>query len=241
MKINLSKFFRYALLFVVNILCIFVLQYYINLQSDISNSISGLKIAIFVNVSEESTQEDILSKISEYKIFNNVDFVTSADYDKFAQINPELDEIVPKEAISFPTFLLVNNNSINSMKQLNKVKEELLSFDFTDDVVYDKKAYTMFFDNRELLNKYKSIFKILFYTIIFLFVLKFLFFVIKDLYRDILWEIGSGMLLGVFSYMIICLITVFNQNPIFMLNWQILYILIPLSSMFALLTKESNA
>lgn len=241
MKINLSKIFRYILLLLINILCVFVLQYYTNLQSDISKSLSNLKIAIFVNVSEENNQEDILAKISDYNMFKSVDMVTSADYDKFEQINPELDEVVPKESISFPNFILVNENNINSIEELNKIKEDLLALDFVDDVVYDQKAYTMFFENKETLNIYKNIFKVIFCIIIFLFVLKFLFFVIKDLYRDIIWEIGSGIMLGVFAYMIICLITVFNQNPVFLLNWQILYVLIPLSLMFTLLTKESNA
>ncbi len=241
MKINLSKIFRYSLLLSVNILCIFVLQYYINLQSDISESLSNLKIAIFVNVSEENTQEYILSKISDYKMFTSVDMITSDDQDKFAQINPELDDVVPKESMIFPTFILVNDNKINSMEELNRIKEELVALDFVDDVVYDQKAYTMFFDKKALLNNYKDIFKIVFCIIIFLFVLKFLFFVIKELYRVIMQEIGSGILLGVLAYMIICLITVFNQSPVFILNWQILYVLIPLSFMFTLLTKESNA
>jgi hypothetical protein len=241
MKINLSKIFRYILLLLINILCVFVLQYYINLQSNISKTLSDLKIAIFVNVSEENTQEDILAKISDYNMFKSVDMVTSADYDKFEQINPELDEVVPKESMSFPNFILVNENNINSIEELNKIKEDLLALDFVDDVVYDQKAYTMFFENKETLNIYKNIFKVIFCIIIFLFVLKFLFFVIKELYRDIIWETGSGIVLGVFAYMIICLITVFNQNPVFLLNWRILYVLIPLSLMFTLLTKESNA
>ena len=241
MKINLSKIFRYCLLLLINILCIFVLQYYVNLQTNISNSLSKLKIAIFVNVSEENTQENILSKISDYNMFTSVDMITSENQDKFAQINPELDDVVPKESMIFPAFILVNDNKINSKKELNKIKEDLLALDFVDDVVFDQKAYTMFFETKELLNQYKSIFKVVFCIIIFLFVLKLLFFLIKELYKVIMKEIGSGIILGVLSYMIICLITVFNQDPVFILNWQILYVLIPLSFMFTLLTKESNA
>ena len=241
MKINLSKIFRYCLLLLINILCIFVLQYYVNLQTNISNSLSKLKIAIFVNVSEENTQENILSKISDYNMFTSVDMITSENQDKFAQINPELDDVVPKESMIFPAFILVNDNKINSKKELNKIKEDLLALDFVDDVVFDQKAYTMFFETKELLNQYKSIFKVVFCIIIFLFVLKLLFFLIKELYKVIMKEIESGIILGILSYMIICLITVFNQDPVFILNWQILYVLIPLSFMFTLLTKESNA
>ncbi len=239
MKINLSKFFRYILIILVNILCIFILQYYINLQLDISHSLSNLKIAIFLNNSD-NTEEEILDKISSINIFTNIDFINSEDNGKFAEINPELNDIIPKEEISFPSFLLVNSNNINNIEELKKIKEDLLTCDFIDDVVYDQKAYKMFFDNKELLYQYKQVFKIIFYTIIFLFVLKLLFFLIKNLYKDIMFEIGSGILLGIFAYMLICLVTIFNQNIIFILNWQILYILVPFSFMLTLLTKESN-
>ena len=66
MKINLSKIFRYGLITLINILCIFVLQYYINLRSDISKTLSELKIAVFVNLSKENPEEDVLYKISQY-------------------------------------------------------------------------------------------------------------------------------------------------------------------------------
>ena len=49
MKINLSRIFRYVLITLINILAIFVFQYYINLQTNISVSLSNLKVAIFID------------------------------------------------------------------------------------------------------------------------------------------------------------------------------------------------
>jgi len=240
MKINLSKILRYSLITAVNILCILVLQYYINLQSDISKSLSNLKIAIFINESEEHPQDEIISSISNYGKFTNMELVSSEDSARFNDINPELETVVPNEAMVFPSFVLANGVNINSLDELKSIKIDLVNLEFIEDVVYDQKAYKMFFDNRILLNKYKKVFKTVFYLIIVIFFLKFLFYILKTLYKDILFEMSCGILLGLCAYAIICLITIFNQNNIFMLSGQVLYILIPLSSMVTLVTKESN-
>lgn len=240
MKINLSKILRYSLITAVNILCILVLQYYINLQSDISKSLSNLKIAIFINESEEHPQDEIISSISNYGKFTNMELVSSEDSARFNDINPELENVVPNEAMVFPSFVLANGVNINSLDELKSIKIDLVNLEFIEDVVYDQKAYKMFFDNRILLNRYKKVFKTVFYLIIVIFFLKFLFYILKTLYKDILFEMSCGILLGLCAYAIICLITIFNQNNIFMLSGQVLYILIPLSSMVTLVTKESN-
>lgn len=247
MKINLSKIFRYILILLINILCIFVLQYYINLQTNISNSLADLQIAIFFDNSgldtdnDGNNEEDVVSKVSSNNKLKNIEIVNSTDSDKFAEINPEVDDVVPKEAIKFPNFILANIKDINNINELEILKNEILNIEKVEDFVYDQKAYKIFFDNKILLNKYKEIFKVIFFVIIFLFILKLLFFIIKNLYRDIVSEIIGGLLIGFVAYAIICLVPMFNQDNIFILSGQVLYILIPFSSMFTLLTKESNA
>lgn len=240
MKINLSKILRYFLIISINILFIFVIQYYINLQSNISKSLSELKIALFVDSSSEKAEEDILSEMAEYTKLKNIEFVNYYDSEKFSKINPELENTIAKDAILFPSFMLANTVDIDTFAELKNLKEDLLNLEFINDVVYDAKAYKMFFDNRILLNKYNDIFRIIFYVIIVIFFLKFLFYILKGLYKDILFEMCCGILLGLAAYALICLVTIFNQNNIFMLSGQILYILIPLSSMITLVTKESN-
>ncbi len=169
MKINLSKILRYFLLILINILFIFVLQYYINLQSDISKSLSDLKIAIFITESEEHPQDEIISSVSNYGKFTNMELISSEDSERFNNINPELETVIPKEAMSFPSFILANGVNIKDLNELKSVKSDLLNFDFIEDVVYDQKAYKMFFDNKILLNKYQKVFRIIFYLIIVIF------------------------------------------------------------------------
>ena len=240
MKINLSKIFRYILLVLLNILCIFVIQYYINSQLSVSKSLSDLKIAIFINNSVENTEEELLSIISEYNKLKNIEFINSFDNSKFLEISSYIEKDVLKEIINFPHFIIADRSNINSFYELENFKNELLSLEFAEDVVYDQKAYKMFFDNKELLDTYQKIFLVIFYVMIFLFVLKLLFFIIKNLNREILFEIGYGILLGLIAYIVICLITIFNHNSVFVLDWQVLYMVLPLSSMFCLLTKETN-
>ena len=64
------------------------MQYYINLQANISKSLSELKIAMFIDNSSEKTSEDILSEMMKYTKLENVDFVNYYDSEKFSQINP---------------------------------------------------------------------------------------------------------------------------------------------------------
>ena len=245
MKINLSKIFRYILIILINILFVFALQYYINLQAKISSSLSDLQIAIFFDNSnldsDNDNEENVISKISSNNKLKNIEIVNSTDLDKFSEINSELDNVIPKESINFPNFILANIVNINNINDLENLKKEILNIEEVEDFVYDQKAYKMFFDHKQLLNKYKKIFKLIFVTTIFLFILKLLFFMIKSLYKDILLEIVYGLLIGLVSYAIICLAPIFHQDNIFILNGQILYIIVPLSSMFTLLTKESNA
>ena len=258
MKINLSKIFRYILIILINTLCIFVLQYYVNLQTNITKSLSDLKTAIFFDnsgwnsVTDSDTESeadtentdkdnDVVSKISSNSKLKNIEIINSTDFDKFAEINSELDNSIPKESVSFPDFMLVNITDVNSIAEMENLKREILNIEKVEDFVYDQTAYKMFFDDKRLLSKYQKIFKYIFFITIILFVMKFLFFMIKGLYKDTCLEIVCGLLLSLAAYALICLTTIFYQDNIFVLNGQILYILVPFSSMVTLLTKESNA
>ena len=172
MKINLSKIFRYILIILVNILCIFVLQYYVNLQTTVSKSLSDLKIAIFFDNSgletntntetdvdtdnDNDNDNDVVSKISSNNKLKDIEIINSTDFDKFSEINSELDNTIPKESVSFPDFILANIINVNSINELESLKKEILSIEKVEDFVYDQKAYKMFFDNKQLLNKYEN-------------------------------------------------------------------------------------
>lgn len=241
MKINLSKILKFFLIILVNIFFVFILQYYLNIQNDFAKFNSDLKISLFIDKNSDQEKEDVMDKLSSYKIFDMVEYIDSSSFEKLVEINPELKDVVPEETVLLPNIVVLNNVSVDGYEKLEELKNELLEIDFVQDVIYDVKAYKLFFKYKNLFEEYKKIFTIIFFVISFVFVLKFLFFMLKSLYKDILFEIVYGIFAALAAYTIICLFLIFKQNTIFILNWHILYFIVPLSSMISLITKESNA
>lgn len=241
MKINLSKILKFCLIISINIFFIFILQYYLNMQDAFSKFNSDLKISLFVAKDSDVEKDYIIEKLSSYKSFDTLEYIDSSSFEKLVEINPELKDVVPEETVLLPNIVLLNNISVNSYEKLEELRNNLLELDFVQDVIYDVKAYNIFFKYKNLFEEYKKIFKIIFFVILFIFILKFLFFILKSLYKDILFEVVYGIVEAFIAYTIICLFLVFEQNTIFILNWHILYFIVPLSSMISLITKESNA
>jgi len=240
-NINLSKILRYLLIILLNTLCIFSVQYYLNTQKDIVDSLSNLQATIFINSGSEKTNEEILNQLSNNK-FSIVDVYDLQTKDKFLEIAPELENIINNDFMTFPKFVVVNNLLVNSLEEIEQLKNEMLQIEFVEDFVYDQKSYKIFLDNKYILNNYKDICYYCFMIICIIFVLKFIFYILKGFYREVFDEILWGFIIGLIAYALVCLIVpLLNQNQIFMLDWHILYIVVPLSFMSTLLTKESNA
>ena len=73
MIINLSKILRYLLIILLNILCIFVIQYYLNTQKNLTDSLSKLRITIFINSNIEKTNKEIVEQLTNNK-FSIIDY-----------------------------------------------------------------------------------------------------------------------------------------------------------------------
>ncbi len=237
---NISQALRYLLIILLNILCTFVVQYYLNTQKNLAGSISNLQTTIFINTNLEKTNDEILQQLTSNK-FSIIDIFDLQSKDKFLELTPELENVIKNDFMTFPRFVIANNISVNSIEEIEQLKNEILQKDFVEDFVYDKKAYKQFYDNKKLLNDYKKIFYYCFIAICVIFMIKFIFYILKGFYRYIYIELLIGLVISLLAYAIICLIALFfNQNHIFILNWQVLYIIVPLSFMTTLLTKESN-
>jgi cell division protein FtsX len=238
--INISKALRYLLIILLNILCAFVVQYYLNTQKNLSSSLSNLQTTIFINTNLEKTNDEILQQLTSNK-FSIIDVFDLQSKDKFLELTPELENVIKNDFMTFPRFVIANNVSVNSIEEIEQLKSEILQKDFVEDFIYDKKAYKNFYDTKKLLNDYKKIFYYCFITICVIFMIKFIFYILKGFYRDIYIELLIGLIISLLTYAIICILALFfNQNHIFILDWQVLYIIVPLSFMTTLLTKESN-
>lgn len=211
------------------------------MQNDFVKFCSELKMSLFINKDVESEKENVIEKLSSYNKFDTLDYIDSSSFEKLIEINPELEEIVPNETVLLPNIVLLNNVSVENYENLEELKNELLELDFVQDVVYDVKAYKLFFKYKMLFEEYRKIFSVTFFAVILIFVLKVLFFMLKSLYKDILSEIVYGMFAGFAAYAVICLCSIIEQNVLFILDWHVLYFIVPLSSMISLITKETNA
>lgn len=239
-KINLSKILRYLLIVLLNLFCVFVVQYYLNTQKSLTKSLSNLQITIFINSNLEKANEEILEHLANNK-FSIVGIFDFQSKDKFLEITPELENVINNDFMTFPKFVIVNNVLVNSVEEMEQLKKEILQIEFVEDFIYDKKVYKMFCDNKKLLNSYKEIFYYCFIVVCMIFVIKFIFYILKGFYKEVCFELSSGLVLGLLACALICLSApLFNQNQIFILDWQVLYIVVPLSFMTTLLTKESN-
>ncbi|MFA6614282.1 MAG: hypothetical protein WCS83_05835, partial [Endomicrobiia bacterium] len=162
-------------------------------------------------------------------------------YNKAVELNPELVNITPENTISYPCYVLVNNVSAVNMQQLEEIKTEISSIVFVKDVVYDVKAFELFFNNINLLLNYEKIFYYISFFIVIVFFSKLILFILKKKFREIIYEILYGCFSALFGYVIICICAAMIHNSIFILDWHILFILIPFGAIISFMMKESNA
>ncbi len=239
MKINFSKILKFFLVAILDIFIIFVVQFYFNMNTNFDKFNSNLRMALFVSRDMQEQKEDIISKLKEYNKFDVVDYIDADSFDKFAEKNSELAEFVPKENFVMPAFVLVNNVKVKSFKELDRLQEELTDIDFINEVTYDKPAYNLLFKYKNLFSQYVGFFTLLFLAMTAILILKILLFTVKGLIKDIFSEVGYGILAALFAYVTLCIALIADKsNGIFVLDYHVLYVVVPVSLMIYLITKE---
>ena len=242
MKINFSKILKFLIVVIFDVFIIFVVQFYFNMNTNFDRLSSDLQMAIFINRNTEEAKDDIISKLAEYNKFSVVDYIDADSFNKFAEENSALAEFVPKEHFVMPAFVLVNNVKVKNFSELENLKKELLDSGFVEDVTYDEQAYKLLFKYKNLFAVYRDFSAMLFLVMTVILILKMLLFTVKGLVKDIFLEVGFGILASLLAYVVLCIALIAdNSNSIFILDYHILYVVIPLSLMIYLVTKESNA
>lgn len=239
---NISRIFRLSFIFVLMLFFIVISQYYVNYKKDLIQLNNELKIAIFIKDDIEKTQEEIVEAVKELNYLNVVEYIDSQTaFDKAAELNPELLEIFSQEEIRYPAYILANKPKAKNIKELENIKNEIKLLDFVEDVAYDKKAYSLLFDNLNSFLKYKKIFECLFVFGFIIFLIKLILFCLKGSFKDIVTELIFGFFVPVLAYVVICLFAIISKNPILILDWQILYLILPLGMIISFVAKETNA
>ncbi len=238
---NISKIFRLSFIFVVMLFFIMISQYYVNCGNDLKSLNEDLKIAIFIKNNIEISSQEIIDKLKELNYFNILEYVdTQNSYNKAVELSPELSEIFSQEEVHYPAYILANKPNVNDIKTLENIKTELKLLDFVDDVSYDKKAYNLLFENLKLFYQYKKILLVILILVFIIFVLKLTWFCLKRSFKSILSDLILGFIIALVAYVFICLLAVISKNSIFILNWHILYLILPLGMIMSFVTKETN-
>ena len=238
---NISKVFRLSFVFIIMLFFVMISQYYVNCSSNLKHLNEDLKIAVFIKNNIEISSQEIIDKLNELNFLNILEYVDSQkSYSKAVELSPELSEIFSQEEIHYPAYVLANKPKANDIKMLENIKTELKLLEFVDDVSYDKKAYDLFFKNLKLLCQYNKVLLILAIFCFIIFLLKLIWFCLKKNFKAILSDLAFGCVISLLAYVFICLLAVINKNPIFILNWQILYIILPLGMIMSFVMKETN-
>ncbi|MEA5000898.1 MAG: hypothetical protein VB017_03310 [Endomicrobiaceae bacterium] len=237
--INVSRILKVLTLTALMALSSFIAQYYLNFKSDNSKMAEDLKIAVFVDGTVD--EKSAVSEINKFFYFNVVDYVDeSRSFDKAVELNPELKNVVPENTISYPCYILVNNVSAENMQQLEEIKDHLSSLSFVKDVVYDAKAFEMFYKRTDLLSVYEKIYYVISLFIMTVFLIKLSLAVIKKEFKEIISETAYGCLSALAGYVIICIFAAITHNTVFVLYWHILFVIVPFGAIISFMMKESN-
>lgn len=221
---------------------VLVSQYYVNCINSLKQLNEDLKIAIFIKDNIELSSQEIVDKLNELNYVNILEYIDNQTaYNKAVELSPELSEIFSQEEIHYPAYILTNKPNANDIKTLENIKAELKLLEFVDDVSYDKKAYSLFFENLNLVYQYKKILIIIFIAGFVIFVLKFILFCLKKSFKTILSDLAFGFIISILAYVFVCLLAIINKSSVFVLDWHILYLILPLGMIMSFITKETNA
>jgi cell division protein FtsX len=239
---NVSRIFRLSFIFVLMVFFVLVSQYYVNCINSLKQLNEDLKIAIFIKDNIELSSQEIVDKLNELNYVNILEYIDNQTaYNKAVELSPELSEIFSQEEIHYPAYILTNKPNANDIKTLENIKTELKLLEFVDDVSYDKKAYSLFFENLNLVYQYKKILIIIFIAGFVIFVLKFILFCLKKSFKTILSDLAFGFMISILAYVFVCLLAIINKSSVFVLDWHILYLILPLGMIMSFITKETNA
>jgi hypothetical protein len=53
--------------------------------------------------------------------------------------------------------------------------------------------------------------------------------------------LAFGFMISILAYVFVCLLAIINKSSVFVLDWHILYLILPLGMIMSFITKETNA
>lgn len=244
MKIKKIKISLILKLITVAVFCAvfaLIVKYYKYYQADLLQLHENLTAVIVLNDNIENL-EDVVVSFKELPDFNFVDFVDKqAAYSKALETSPELANIMPNDDKSyFPDYITVNKLNATNKAEIENIKAQLISSDTVKDVLYDDKAFELYFKELNIFSFFKNFLSYIVLIILILFVVKAILYMLTKKFIIILYEILYGMMAAFLGYIAVCILASITGNPFFILNWDLLYYVLPFGVVLTFMTKQAN-
>jgi len=240
-KIKLSLIFKLFAVTVISMVFALSLKYYNYCEFYLQQFKQDLTAVIILN----DGIEDIDSVINGFKENTNFKFIDFVDknsaYSKALETSPDLANIMPNDNKTyFPDYVVINEINAVNKQQLETIKGDLVSSDTVKDVLYDDKAFSIYFKQLDIFVFFKNFFSYIILILSILFLVKAVLYTISKKYLIIMYEILYGFSSAFAGYVIICLLASLTKNNFFVLNWHLLFFILPFGAILTFLTKEAN-
>ena len=240
-KIKLSLIFKMLSVTVISMVFALSLKYYNYCEFNLQQFKQDLTAVIILT----DGIEDIDSAVNGFKENTNFKFVEFVDknsaYSKALETSPDLANIMPNDNKTyFPDYMVVNEINAVNKQQLETIKVNLISSDTVKDVLYDDKAFDIYFKQLDIFVFFKNFFSYIILILIILFVVKAVLYTISKKYLIIIYEILYGIAAAFMGYITICLLASLTKNNFFVIDWNLLFFILPFGAFLTFLTKEAN-
>lgn len=239
-KIKISLVSKILFICIVVVFSALLIKYYNDLKLNLKQMSRDLHLVIFLNDKVES-RDVLVSGLESLNYFNVLEYVDKeTSYKRAMELNPGLLKDVEIESKYYPAYIIANELAIKDTGDFYDIKEQVSLLEYVSEVSYDEKGFGSYIETLENLSTYEKIFTNLALILFILFVIKATLYIIKGKLLIVSTEILYGSLGSVIGYASICIVVSISYREIFMLDWNMLFVLIPLGSAISFMTKESN-
>ena len=240
-KIKISLIFKLLAVTIVSMVFALSLKFYNYCEFSLQQFKQDLTAVIILN----EKIEDIESVLNGFKENNNFKFIEFVDkdsaYSKALETSPDLANIMPNDNKSyFPDYIVINEINAVNKQQLQAIKENLVSLETVKDVLYDNKAFDIYFKQLNIFVFFKNFFSYIVLILTIIFIIKAVLYSISKKYLILIYEILYGFSAAFAGYIIICLLASLTKNNFFVLNWNLLLYILLFGAILTFLTKEAN-
>ena len=240
-KIKISFIFKLITVAVLSCAFVLAVKYYKYCESSLKQLHGDLTAVIILNDNPENSQT-IVSAFKEMPNFNFLEFTDKQTaYSKALETSPDLANIMPNDDKSyFPDYITVNEINVKNKTELEALREQLISSDTVNNVLYDDKAFSLYFKELDIFNFFKNFLSYIFFILMVLFFAKTVLYVMTKKYLIVLYEFLYGIIASFCGYITICILASITGNPFFILEWNLLLYVIPFGIVLSFMTKQAN-